>query len=52
MQISDAIDNTISSTILQIREKNNRVEFDSIYNETIKTIDFEGFPWRQNPCTY
>ena len=37
----DAIDNTIFSTILQIRRKNNRADINSIYKQMIKTIDFE-----------
>ena len=36
-----SIDNTIFSTILQIRRKNNRADIDSIYKQIIKTIDFE-----------
>ena len=36
-----AIDNTIFSTILQIRKKNNRADTDGIYKQIINTIDFE-----------
>ena len=36
-----AIDNTIFSTIFQIRKKNNRADIDSIYKQIINTIDFE-----------
>ena len=38
---SDAIDNIIFSTILQIRKRNNRADIDSIYKQIIKTIDVE-----------
>ena len=38
---SDAIDNTIFSTILQIRKKNNSANINSIYRQMIKTIDPE-----------
>ena len=38
---NDAIDNTIFSTILRIRKKNNRADIDSIYKKIIETIDFE-----------
>ena len=36
-----AIDNTIFSTILQIRKKNNRADTDGIYKQIINAIDFE-----------
>ena len=38
---NDAIDNKIFSTILDICKKNNRADIDSIYEQIIKTIDFE-----------
>ena len=38
---NDAIDNTIFSTILHARKKNNRADTDSNYKQIIKTIDFE-----------
>ena len=38
---NDAIDNTIFSTMLRIRKKNNRADIDSIYKKIIETIDFE-----------
>ena len=38
---NDAIGDTIFSTILQIRKKNNRADNESIYKQIIKAIDFE-----------
>ena len=38
---NDAVDNTIFSTILQTRKKNNRADIDNIYKQIIKTTDFE-----------
>ena len=42
---SDAIDNIIFSTILQIRKRNNGADIDSIYKQIIKTIDAEDVTW-------
>ena len=38
---NDKIDNEIFVTILRIRKNYNRANFDSIYKETKKSLDFE-----------
>ena len=39
--VNEKVDDTISSTILQICKNSNRAGVDSIYQQVIKVVDFE-----------